>query len=67
MGLLWYTSLDEQDNEIIQSVGLIINYKMPLMFAWCRTYWYNKHKNNRIKLAIKDKEMIIGKLAIKIK
>lgn len=66
-GILFYITLDENDDELIKSAGLVINYKMLVMFAWCKTFWYDKDRNNRIRLGYKNKEIIISKLAIKFK
>ena len=56
----------DNSGEIIKSISISINYKMLIMIATCETYWYDTHKDNRIRLRIKNKELILGKIAIKI-
>lgn len=65
-GFISYSSKDK-DGEMIRSVAPVINYKMLFMIVICETYWYEHSTKERIGFRWKDKELIIGKFALKFK
>lgn len=65
-GFISYTSKDV-DGELIHTYAPVINYKMLFMIAVCETYWYEHSTKEKIGIRWKDKELIIGKFALKFK
>ncbi|MCL1696406.1 hypothetical protein MOK21_11235 [Lysinibacillus sp. BPa_S21] len=66
VGFITYVSKDA-DGELIHTFAPVINYKTLFMIAICETYWYEHSTKERIGFRWKDKELIIGKVALKFK
>jgi len=65
-GFISYNSKDT-DGEIIKTIAPVMNYKMLFMIAVCETFWYEHDTKEKIGFRWKDKELIIGKFALKFK